>query len=219
MQIIKSFFYVLIYIALLSLLGSWVFLAYTPESLFILEYYDLINGLLLFFFLFLFTYMSNNENEKLPQSTAIKWYLIAAAIGALFVFVQWPLNWIYNCISVQQFVISYDFTGWDNFMNVNILSSILFIPIAEELFSRQFLQRKLHKKMNATKAITASALLFSFLHFLHFDFIHLEFYYNFHHAYITLIGGLLLALVYYKSKSIGPPIVLHMAWNIMVYIV
>ncbi|MFT6502247.1 MAG: membrane protease YdiL (CAAX protease family) [Crocinitomicaceae bacterium] len=163
--------------------------------------------------------MTNNENERLPQPTAIKWYLIAVAIGALFVFAQWPLTWIYNCISVQQFVISYDFTGWGNFMNVNILSSILFIPIAEELFFRQFLQRKLHKKMNATKTIIASALLFSFLHFLHFDFMHLEFYYHFHHAYTTLFGGLLLALVYYKSKSIGPPIALHMAWNIMVYIV
>jgi membrane protease YdiL (CAAX protease family) len=163
--------------------------------------------------------MTNNENEKLPQPTTIKWYLIASVIGVLFVFVQLPLNWIYSCFIAEQFVISYDFNGWHNFLNVNILNSILFIPIAEELFFRQFLQRKLHKKMNATKAIISSALLFSFLHFLNFDFIHFEFYYNFHHAYITLIGGLLLAIVYYKSKSIGPPIALHMAWNIMVYIV
>jgi membrane protease YdiL (CAAX protease family) len=42
---------------------------------------------------------------------------------------------------------------------------------------------------------------------------------DWHLFYLTMFGGIISGILYFKSKSIGPSIVFHMFWNIMVYIV
>ncbi|NQZ38301.1 MAG: CPBP family intramembrane metalloprotease [Crocinitomicaceae bacterium] len=34
-----------------------------------------------------------------------------------------------------------------------------------------------------------------------------------HHAYIAFFGSLILGSIYSRSKSIGPPILMHVIWN------
>ncbi len=134
---------------------------------------------------------------------------------------------MYNIFFEPEYTIAYRFDGLYKFKNINLLSSVLFIPIAEELIFRGYIQDFLQRKTNVVVAIVVASLLFASIHapvpslildsFKYVDdsvlalLIH-----DWHLFYITLFGGAISGLLYYKSKSVGPSIVFHMFWNIMV---
>lgn len=166
-----------------------------------------------------FTFLVNNGRLKIPQPTEVKWYIIAIFVGLLYVFMQTPLNWGYNFISGENFYILYDFNGWEGFTNINVVSTILLIPIAEELFFREFLQKNLQTRTTGFVAVGIISLLFAAVHLPYVEWFFSSPTASLHHAYIALFGGLVLGYIYFKSKSIGPSIVMHIFWNLMVVIV
>ncbi|WP_299276365.1 type II CAAX endopeptidase family protein [uncultured Psychroserpens sp.] len=151
---------------------------------------------------------------KVPKRYAF----IAIALGASFVFIQTPLNDIYNALFNTNINIVYDFdvANIDFYM---LISTVIFIPLAEELFFRGYIQEGLNRHIKPKLAILISSLLFSLIHlqlvalfFPESELLHLDF----HLTYITFFGGLISALLYYKSKSFVPSILFHMSWNFWV---
>lgn len=218
MHFIRPIIYTILYIVFIELIGAWLFIADYFEADSLINYYILINGLIMASCLIVFTFFTNNRKLNLPQSSSVNWYLFAIVFGLLFVFIQTPLNWIYNFISNENHYIIYDFDGFGNFSNINIISTIILIPISEELFFREFLQKNLQKHSSAIVSIGFTSVLFASIHLPYLNLIYGYSSFSPHHAYITLFGGLILGFVYYKSKSIGPAIVLHMLWNLIVII-
>ncbi|MCR9172155.1 MAG: CPBP family intramembrane metalloprotease [bacterium] len=159
--------------------------------------------------------MNKTNRSEFTLSASWRWYAIACALGASFIFIQTPLNALYNAFSGETYNVSYEFSNWDSFSDLNILSTLILIPITEELFFRQFIQRKLQKKMHVVIAIFVAAVLFGFIHLslghhlLGLGPVRIR------HMYITFFGGLLLGFIYFKSRSIGPTVVCHIAWNTM----
>lgn len=219
MHIIKATLYTTLYIAFCELIGIWIFIAdYFEVDFLIYDYYPIINGLLMASSLIGFTYWINDGQLKIPQSTNTKLYIVAVFLGLTYVFVQTPLNWLYNFISGDNFYILYDFNDWESFTNINVVSTILLIPIAEELFFREFIQKKLQTQTTSIVAVGVTSLLFAMIHLPYMDWFSGT-PASIHQAYIVLFGGLILGYVYLKSKSIGPPILMHILWNIMAVIV
>ncbi|MDX2361946.1 MAG: type II CAAX endopeptidase family protein [Crocinitomicaceae bacterium] len=219
MHLVKPIIYTLLYIVFIELIAAWLFIADYFEADFLYDFYLLINGLIMASALIVFTFLAKNRKSKLPQSTSINWYVLSAVVGLLYVFVQTPLNWVYNLLSNEQYNIIYEFKGFGIFTDINILSTIVLIPIAEELFFREFIQKNLQKHTRAIVAIVLTSILFASIHLPYENLILGYPTFSFHHAYMALFGGLILGVVYFKSKSIGPSIVMHMLWNLMVVIV
>ena len=132
---------------------------------------------------------------------------------------QTPLKWIYNLLFGTEYYIDYRFDDLSKFKNVNIISSIIFIPIGEELFFREYIQNNLQKKTNAVFAILLASFVFALIHAPYMNLILESFHQNWNLFYLTLFGGLLSGILYFKSKSIGPSIIFHMLWNLMVIII
>ncbi|QNR25728.1 CPBP family intramembrane glutamic endopeptidase [Croceimicrobium hydrocarbonivorans] len=132
-------------------------------------------------------------------------------LGIGFSFLQIPLNVVYNLINGDEYQIALDFQ-WNDHFSLNTFGLVFFIPIAEELFFRQFLQKELAMKYPVWLSIVLSALLFALIHLGLLSIIaggDL----NWHSAYISLFGGFIAASLFHFSKSIGPAILFHVFWN------
>ncbi len=215
----KAFLATLLYIIGIELIGSWALIAEAIESENYYKYYFLIQGTLQLIGVLIFIYFIKNRNLKnLIKKTHRKWYLFALILGISFVFMQTPLKWIYNLLFGTEYQIAYRFDGLPKFKNINLISSILLIPIGEELFFREYLQNNLQKKTNKFVAILLASLLFASIHSPYLNLILESFNQNWHLFYLTIFGGIISGTLYYKSKSIGPSIIFHMFWNLMVII-
>jgi len=219
-SIIKSTFATILYILIIELTAFWILI---PEKLGFESYhnyYILVQGLFQLVVVVIFTRLiKQNKTKKYCNSVKAKWYLIAAISGCLFVVYQSPLTWIYNFIFGTEHYIKYDFDGLIEFKNINILSTILFIPIAEELFFRGFIQEYLQKKLKIWSAIIVASIMFAIIHAPYLDLVWSEYNPEWHSFYLTFFGGLISGIMYFKSKSILPSITFHIFWNIMATIV
>ena len=218
--IIKSIIATILYIVMLELTAVWILI---PEKLEIEnynEYYILIQGICQLIIVVIFILLINQKQSRDNWKRAkIKWYLIAAIIGSLFVVFQSPLKWVYNLIFGTEYFIEYDFDGLIELTDINILSTIFFIPIAEELFFRKYIQENLHRRLKSWIAIIVASVLFALIHAPYLSLIWSEYNHDWHLFYLTFFGGLISGTIYYKSKSIGPSIIFHVFWNLMVVII
>ena len=218
-HILLALIYTVLFYVFSILIGLWVFLL-DPcdiDNIF-LKYSDFIIELTVLVALVLFTILNKQNRKEFTLKAKWFWYAIAIVFGALFLFIQTPLNWFYNYVVGDNYNIQYTFDNWEAFTYLNVYSSILLVPIAEELFFRQFIQRKLQKHTSAIVAIIVTTLLFAAIHIPFYLLILGYPGFNFHHAYIVFFGALMLCFVYYKSRSIGPAIAMHIAWNTMAFI-
>ncbi len=186
---------------------------------FFLDYWMLINGIIELPLIYFFVKKNKFSEGKILKRVEIKWYVLALLMGCAYPFIQVPINFIYNIISNENHYILFDFDGIKNFTNPNLISRILLIPICEELFFREYIQNGLQKKYTPFLAIGITSILFSAIHLPYTNLIYGEFNFSCHHAFIALFGGLFLGGIYYKSKSIGPSILLHICWNLTVYLI
>ncbi|MEM7769738.1 MAG: CPBP family intramembrane glutamic endopeptidase [Cyanobacteria bacterium P01_A01_bin.37] len=90
--------------------------------------------------------------------------------------------------------------------------------LAEEIFFRAYIQQNLQKKTNAILAVIFAALLFAAIHSPYTNLILKSSNQDWHLSYITIFGGLISGILYFKSESIGPSIVFHVFWNTMAQI-
>lgn len=216
----KAILATLFYLIGIELIGSWSLIAETIGFESYYKYYLLIQGTLQLIGVLIFIYFIKKRTFKnLIKKTYRKWYLFAFILGISFVFMQTPLKWIYNFLFGTEYNIAYRFDGLPKFKNINIISVILTIPIGEELFFREYVQNNLQKKTNTIIAILLASLLFASIHSPYMNLILESSKQDWHLFYLTIFGGIISGILYFKSKSIGPSIVFHMFWNIMVYIV
>ena len=82
------------------------------------------------------------------------------------------------------------------------LQILIFAPLLEEIIFRKILFTGLYKKYNIYVALINSSLIFSLIHF------------NFLQSFETFFGGLLIAWIYFKTKSIIYPIIAHFLNNV-----
>ncbi len=218
--ILKAFLATLLYILGIELIGSWFLIAEAIQFEGYLKYYYLIQGALQLLAVLLFMFFKRNKTFKnLIEETHFKWYFFSVILGFSFVFLQTPLNWIYNSIFGTEYSIVYRFDGLLKFKDLYWISSIILIPVGEELFFRGYIQNSLHKKTSVTIAVLLASLLFAAIHLPYLNLI-LDFSKQDGHLfYQTFFGGLISSLLYLKSKSIGPSIIFHVSWNLMVMIV
>lgn len=214
--ILATFFY----ITGIELLGFWIFIPDAFEFDIFFKYYLLIQGVLQLTGIIIFIYFIKKQVLKnLINKTYIKWYLIALLLGTSFVFMQTPLNWIYNFFFGTDYIIAYRFDGFPKFKNVNLISSFLLIPIGEELFFREYIQNNLQKKMYGFVALFLASILFASIHSPYLNLIFESSNQDWHLFYITIFGGIISGILYYYSKSIGPSMIFHIFWNLMAIIV
>lgn len=157
--------------------------------------------------------MKINELHKFP----LKLSFAAIALGLGYVFVQTPLNFLYNGIFNQDIIINYDFIS--TIKSSHLLGVILIIPISEELFFRQYIQKGVAENFNPIIAIIISSILFAAVHLPYIGLFYPQDYLDFNTPYIALFGGLSSALLYYKSESLYPSFLFHIFWNLGVTIV
>ena len=81
-----------------------------------------------------------------------------------------------------------------------LIAQGLIIPICEEIFNRGFLYRAFRKKFNAPFAILAASILFAISH---------------PEPIVIFTLGALLCIVYEKTKSLTPCVVIHLTYNII----
>jgi CAAX protease family protein len=219
-SILKAILATLLYLIGIELIGSWSLIAETIGFESRYKYYFLIQGTLQLIGVLIFIYFVRKQTFKnLIKKTHRNWYLFALILGISFVFMQTPLKWIYNLFFGSEYHIAYRFDGLPKFKNINMLSAILMIPIGEELFFREYVQNNLQKKTNTIVAILLASILFASIHSPYMNLILESSKQDWHLFYLTIFGGIISGILYFKSKSIGPSIVFHMFWNIMVYIV
>ena len=117
------------------------------------------------------------------------------------------MNYVYDVIAGMNFAsnTTYDFNFELNKFTLNLFAIVVLLPIAEELFFRSYIQNGLQKNYKPLVSIGVSSLLFTLLHLP-----------NLHHTYLVFFGGLISAVLYFKSKSITPSIIFHITWNIAI---
>lgn len=210
----------LLYLIGIELIGSWFHIARVVGFDDYFKYYILIQGALQLTAILLFLYLIRNRAlQSLFKEVHFKWYVFALILGLSFVFVQTPLKWFYNVLFGTEYHIAYRFDGFPKFKNVNLISYVLLIPISEELFFRAYIQQNLQIKTHKILAVIVSAILFALIHSPYLNLILESSKQDWHLVYLTVFGGLISGILYYKSKSIGPSIIFHIFWNIMVILV
>lgn len=218
--VLKAILATLLYIIGMEAIGVWSLLADTIGATSYEKYYLFIQGALQLVGVLIFTFFAKNRTLKnwIPK-TDRKWYILAFLLGISFVFIQTPLNFIYNSIAEKDFHIAYRFDGLPKFKDINLISTILFAPIGEELFFREYIQSRLQHKLNTLMAILLAAVLFASIHAPYMNLLIETWKQTWHLFYLTIFGGLISGILYYKSKSIGPSFIFHIFLNTMVTIV
>lgn len=217
MKLSKAILLTFLYFISKEIIGFWVLLfpEETKYYLHILKVSYLINAIAnLIILVFLFKLMKRSDILTFKKAKS-KFYFLSILLGIGFVLIQPFLN-IFYYLEISSDMFNYTFT-FDRLLSLNIIASILFFPLTEELFFRNFLLGALLKKYKPLLAIVITSLLFAGIHFpfvaLFYEF--MEF--SLHQAYITIFGGLIAGTLYYKSNSIIPSIIFHVTWNLASY--
>lgn len=146
-----------------------------------------------------------------------KFCFLALFLGVLFVYFQAILNIIYfQKASTEYFQFQFSLV---HLTKLSVLTSIIIVPITEELFFRNFLQRELSKKYKSLQSIIIASLMFAIIH-LPFLYLITDYgKFDSHQAYIAFFGGILSGYLLYKTRSIIPSIIFHIFWNLTAWIV
>ncbi|WP_299334770.1 type II CAAX endopeptidase family protein [uncultured Psychroserpens sp.] len=196
-----------------------IFFSVLDESFY--KFYLLTASVIETLCILLLLYLVNKKSLFTSFKISYRYLLIGLALGASYVFVQQPLNKVYNVIFNDDKAIVFDFISAD----ISIwkaLAIVVFIPLAEELFFRGYIQNGLNKHIKPLFAVILSSFLFAIIHFPFIGLFYPDsefFILDFHLTYIACFGGLISALLYHKSKSFIPSIVFHMSWNLGVILV
>lgn len=214
--LLKSILATLLFIITMILSLCWFVISEELGLGYYGNYQILGYGILHLLFVILFLWFINRKTSKsFWKHTNLKWYFIATALGILFLFLQSPLNWFYDLLFDTEYLNNKYSFAFKRLTNINILTTILFGPIAEELFFRNYIQENLQEKLKPWIAIFVTAILFALIHAPIENLFGIEYYNDWHHSYITFFGGCISGIIYYKSKAIGPSILFHISWNIM----
>ena len=105
----------------------------------------------------------------------------------------------------------------EDFRIVSLVGTVIFVGVTEEAVFRGFFLNMLLKKMKTWQAIALTALLFLLIHFPIWQYNGILKQTLLSGNFLAIIGlSVLFSWAFIKSKSIWPPILLHMCWNLFV---
>lgn len=204
MKLIRPVLFTLLFIGFTQALKVFLLIVLGFD---LFDYYFLSYGLILLISILLFIYSNKGNKLKLPQSVDIKWYLITLGIFVGLIILRITISWIYILVTHESNTNIVLYSGFSRILSLNNLSFLVFIPIANELFFRGFIQKNLHKHTRPIVAIFISSLLFAAVPYS--ELIIAGLYLEFYKPLFTFLAGLVLGTLYYKSKSLGPSVLLH----------
>ena len=144
-------------------------------------------------------------------------YLFAIILGIGFVMTFPVLNAIYG-LGENEYISSYSIS-FENLWSLYAIDIIIVVPVLEELFFRNYIQKGLSKLYNPITSIIVTAILFSFIHIQVFALFTYYLDFSLYSSFFAFFGGLISGYLYYKSKSLIPSILFHMTWNLLVTII
>ena len=105
--------------------------------------------------------------------------------------------------------------GFDRPWVIEFVEQVAYIGLAEELFFRGYVTGRLIHWLGNGKGIMGSAAIFALAHFVsRVSQVGLRYPMRLAEVYLqTLMGGLLLGYIYWRSKNIYPGAILHVAGN------
>ncbi|HLV42934.1 MAG TPA: type II CAAX endopeptidase family protein [Brumimicrobium sp.] len=204
MNLIKPILFTLLFIGFTQAIKVLLFIVLGYE---LFDYYLLSYGTILLISMFLFVHYTNKDTSAQHLSTDKKWYLIALALFLGLLILKVSVIWIYKYYSSDLGPSINFFNGAKGLFSLNSFSFLMLIPIANELFFRGFIQKKLQTHTRPVVAIVFSSLLFATVPYSELMIIGI--YMEFYKPLFTFLAGLILGTLYYKSKALGPSIVLH----------
>ena len=219
MSILKAVLATLLFIIFIEAITVWVFLTQYFDIWWLVDNYMLIiNGSVEVLIVSIFITKTKGARSLIPVKTDRRFYIWAMSMGIGFVFFQTVLNYFYNTAFGTERHIKFIFDP-TQLGELNTVAQVLLIPFAEELFYRQYLQKRLQRNYTALISVIVTAILFSILHLrLVSALVYPSISLDWHLTYITFFGGLISGILYHKSGSLGPSFVFHAVWNLMVVI-
>ena len=107
----------------------------------------------------------------------------------------------------------------EDFRIVSLLGYVVFVGVTEEAVFRGFFLNMFLKKMKTWQAVGLTALLFLVIHFPIWQYNGILKQALLSGNFLGIIGlSVIFSWAFMKSKSIWPPILLHMCWNLFVTI-
>lgn len=106
------------------------------------------------------------------------------------------------------------------YLNIYFISGVILGPLVEEIAFRGLIQTRFEAWLGTTKSWILSSLVFGFYHFLAWFLIGgkmLSVYYLAQLMYVTLFG-MLLGIVFAKTRSLLPPFLLHAVNNFIAFL-
>lgn len=218
MALLKSIGNTILFILFFNAISCWpFFLPSTIDFKTIVTLDSFITPLILLVFVAVYLGLINDSSFLTVKKTGFIYYVFAFILGLSFVFIQTPLNSIYNDFFGTAYSISYRFEPIGIF-RFSAYYAVFIAPFSEEFFFRKFIQGHLLRRYKPVIAILFTSILFAAIHLPFVSLFFDDYDFSFHHAYITLFGGIILGILFYKSKSIGPPVAMHLFWNLGVFI-
>lgn len=216
LSLLGAFLWVLLYVIIVELSGVATLIIENFGYYSVSYFYSGLLSLLLIYLLL----KRINIGGLIFKITDKKWLIISFFLGILFKFILIPLNLIYDWITNESHTIKLEnnVQVFISEMSFNHIAFIFLAPITEELFFRDFIQRNLQTKKSPYYSIMITATLFAVIHLYPINYLLFEEKLQVHWAYTAFWAGLLYGMVYYKSKSIIPAIILHIVYNLMSYL-
>lgn len=195
---------VMIVATVIAVLIDRVFQTNTINSLGQIQYLSLLELIAFLITLLIFKSARNYLQGKFQLQAFKQWQAYLYLIGAYFIvyYAQYLFNYV---LEWEQAGSQVDLFGLDqiglNFLNVSLLviAFVVIAPITEEIVFRGLIFGFINDKLGLATALIVSSVIFGLLHP--------------GHHFSTAVIGLVLALLYYRTKSIAVPIVFHMIWN------
>lgn len=223
MRISKSIVTTLLYIIVSLLTEFWIFLVYFYDndlSKIFINKSHFISSILLLVAVFVFLKKVDSTIFISPFRTQNKYYFFGGILGILFIFIQFILlTFFYFLFKIDE-PLTYSFDP-SRLLHWVSFATVLMVPVIEEFFFRGYIQGNLQKNYKPFVAILITSILFSSIH-LPFDIIYFQYLDipllaagRFSQSFHTFFGGLILGYLFYKSKSVGPPIIMHITWNFL----
>jgi membrane protease YdiL (CAAX protease family) len=121
----------------------------------------------------------------------------------------------YALYAIVGLVVPAAFFGVDRGLMSELVEQLVYIGLAEEVFNRGYLMRRLCDWLGDRRGLLLSSLLFALSHIASLLSQH-GFKYPSHDLLVglqTFIGGLLLGYMYLRAKNIVPPAIFHVSTN------
>ncbi|NOQ73103.1 MAG: CPBP family intramembrane metalloprotease [Crocinitomix sp.] len=226
LNIWKSTLATIIYVVVLEVLGMMILLdllfpeAESVDSILLISFslYCLgsLSMLIVVYFSLRKYIFPKSENAIATKKIDLTYLILAIVFGFIIVFIQ---PFIRSAFAVfpgfeLQVQSAQKLAKLEVWHIPTLFSSIIILPLSEELFFRGFILKGLLKKHNVFLALLISSLLFGAVHFAWYtmNIISLRL------VFITFIGGLIAGGLFIKTNRLIYPILFHITWNLIVNI-